>query len=121
MGHFVSFWPLANTPERGLLGLSRQSLEGEFCELRLLGILGTSLLVRPQSPRKIRNLSDALLHLTEVSYSRSMRRSERGQPMYRRTGKHSLMVALLVTLVVLAVSRSEERRVGKECRSRWSP
>src|SRR3712207_7296689 len=24
-------------------------------------------------------------------------------------------------LVVLAVGRSEERRVGKECRSRWSP
>ena len=22
---------------------------------------------------------------------------------------------------ILAVSRSEERRVGKECRSRWSP
>ncbi len=45
-----------------------------------------------------------LPYLTEVSYSRSMGRSERGQPMYRRTGKHSLMVALLVTLVVLAVS-----------------
>src|SRR5256885_13314125 len=28
---------------------------------------------------------------------------------------------LLGTLVVLAVLRSEERRVGKECRSRWSP
>ena len=26
-----------------------------------------------------------------------------------------------VMLVIIAVVRSEERRVGKECRSRWSP
>ena len=26
-----------------------------------------------------------------------------------------------VVLVVLVIARSEERRVGKECRSRWSP
>ena len=26
-----------------------------------------------------------------------------------------------VHVLTLAVSRSEERRVGKECRSRWSP
>ena len=32
-------------------------------------------------------------------------------------------VYLVLRLIVLAtlVSRSEERRVGKECRSRWSP
>src|SRR3989454_5606223 len=34
---------------------------------------------------------------------------------YRR--KQTVLVALLRTLP----SRSEERRVGKECRSRWSP
>src|SRR2546427_9237201 len=28
---------------------------------------------------------------------------------------------LLVTLLVVLGARSEERRVGKECRSRWSP
>ena len=28
---------------------------------------------------------------------------------------------LAVTLVFAALVRSEERRVGKECRSRWSP
>src|SRR5256886_10257583 len=27
----------------------------------------------------------------------------------------------LVLVVVLSIGRSEERRVGKECRSRWSP
>ena len=26
-----------------------------------------------------------------------------------------------VAVVVIALKRSEERRVGKECRSRWSP
>ena len=36
------------------------------------------------------------------------------------TGK--LSAAKVVSIVVLQVfSRSEERRVGKECRSRWSP
>src|SRR3989441_7526671 len=29
--------------------------------------------------------------------------------------------AIVVNLATLAVYRSEERRVGKECRSRWSP
>ena len=30
-------------------------------------------------------------------------------------------VGIAVDLARLAVNRSEERRVGKECRSRWSP
>ena len=30
-------------------------------------------------------------------------------------------VAFITTLYVPIVGRSEERRVGKECRSRWSP
>ena len=30
-------------------------------------------------------------------------------------------VAVAVLVVPAAVARSEERRVGKECRSRWSP
>ena len=32
-----------------------------------------------------------------------------------------VMHMLTVILVGLAMGRSEERRVGKECRSRWSP
>ena len=31
------------------------------------------------------------------------------------------VVGLSLTLAYLNVHRSEERRVGKECRSRWSP
>src|SRR2546429_9329950 len=30
-------------------------------------------------------------------------------------------VPVFVSVTVIAVLRSEERRVGKECRSRWSP
>ena len=43
------------------------------------------------------------------------------------TGSHEkTMILKITTLIVaftflLAVTRSEERRVGKECRSRWSP
>src|SRR3712207_6585441 len=33
----------------------------------------------------------------------------------------ALMATTLVPAVALAPLRSEERRVGKECRSRWSP
>ena len=33
----------------------------------------------------------------------------------------SLRIALVGTIVGCIIGRSEERRVGKECRSRWSP
>ena len=33
----------------------------------------------------------------------------------------SLVVLVLAILLVASKMRSEERRVGKECRSRWSP
>src|SRR3712207_7500237 len=44
----------------------------------------------------------------------------RGMAQGRKAG---LLSAVGVTLGILVhtVSRSEERRVGKECRSRWSP
>ena len=42
--------------------------------------------------------------------------------MHSQMAQVSLMCAALVFgLHALARSRSEERRVGKECRSRWSP
>ena len=39
------------------------------------------------------------------------------------TRKHWIFIgcAVVVLVVLLVVLRSEERRVGKECRSRWSP
>ena len=40
-----------------------------------------------------------------------------------RYGKQLLWIglALLLAFMILVTDRSEERRVGKECRSRWSP
>ena len=34
---------------------------------------------------------------------------------------HVCVVVVVVVVVIIVVVRSEERRVGKECRSRWSP
>ena len=31
------------------------------------------------------------------------------------------VLAIIMTILILETTRSEERRVGKECRSRWSP
>ena len=39
-------------------------------------------------------------------------------PLILTTGLFTLAVVIFFSLIVL---RSEERRVGKECRSRWSP
>ena len=32
-----------------------------------------------------------------------------------------MAVPMMISMLVQALYRSEERRVGKECRSRWSP
>ena len=37
------------------------------------------------------------------------------------TGDRGLFRDVLVDIIVPDAERSEERRVGKECRSRWSP
>ena len=43
--------------------------------------------------------------------------SSRVLPKYRQ----AIVISGTVTLIALYHYRSEERRVGKECRSRWSP
>ena len=35
--------------------------------------------------------------------------------------EHSVNKAFVVAMFMMNILRSEERRVGKECRSRWSP
>ena len=40
---------------------------------------------------------------------------------YKRNGTRNIFVAVEPLAGRRKVSRSEERRVGKECRSRWSP
>ena len=37
------------------------------------------------------------------------------------TRRNTLAILISVELMLNATDRSEERRVGKECRSRWSP
>ena len=42
----------------------------------------------------------------------------------RQTVKKNVLLAVGIVIAVcgaVVISRSEERRVGKECRSRWSP
>ena len=46
-----------------------------------------------------------------------------GMEYYSAIKKHEIMpfAAIWMDLEIIILSRSEERRVGKECRSRWSP
>ena len=62
-------------------------------------------------------LAQAASHrlLTPTEEVALAKRIERGDAAARR-----LMIESNLRLVV-ALARSEERRVGKECRSRWSP
>ena len=41
--------------------------------------------------------------------------------MYQSKGYESINDSLILFLEYFLLCRSEERRVGKECRSRWSP
>ena len=40
---------------------------------------------------------------------------------FKSVGYSGVFQSVLTTRIVLFLVRSEERRVGKECRSRWSP
>ena len=55
---------------------------------------------------------------------------ERKRRIRRKKQRRRVLISALVEVLILAVlalafcwdrGRSEERRVGKECRSRWSP
>ena len=66
-----------------------------------------------------RSIADALPTLTPSAVRLGARTDAVARPLPRW-----LLVVGFWTLIVLAYStrgRSEERRVGKECRSRWSP
>src|SRR2546428_13767079 len=58
----------------------------------------------------------------EVSFTEAVQVED--WPIWTEAGLQTIVVDVtrLLTLIVLDVmARSEERRVGKECRSRWSP
>ena len=42
-------------------------------------------------------------------------------PLPKNSNKAALVFTIPMIIGLAALSRSEERRVGKECRSRWSP
>ena len=52
---------------------------------------------------------------------RRVRRSENQHVILMEGGANSDVFNLVLIMVAQLVKRSEERRVGKECRSRWSP
>src|SRR3712207_9239009 len=65
---------------------------------------------------------------TMKSYSSTLRSSTMGPTVPARAASLMMLCFLTSTLArvgiplrLLAQDRSEERRVGKECRSRWSP
>ena len=93
-------------------GLSKQKVKG-------IQSLSKQILDKSFNPRIISKMSDedAILYLSQL----------------RQIGRWSAEMILLFTYnrsniwpvqdigLLRAISRSEERRVGKECRSRWSP
>ena len=48
-------------------------------------------------------------------------RAKQYRPIYYLMGEESYYIDLIADYITDNVLRSEERRVGKECRSRWSP
>src|SRR2546426_5492196 len=42
-------------------------------------------------------------------------------PRVQREARSAVLAGFRVTVVAMQSDRSEERRVGEECRSRWSP
>ena len=53
-------------------------------------------------------------------YSWNPKRFAESTKCYHRTLQQEL-IKTIVEIIRMVGSRSEERRVGKECRSRWSP
>ena len=45
----------------------------------------------------------------------------KAEEINERTAKDKILVVPMTTPEFMPILRSEERRVGKECRSRWSP
>src|SRR2546430_11920347 len=84
-------------------------------DLTVTGVQTCALPISPASPRSGRSPPPGLD--CEASAARQMEASSRwvGKDLAR------VQDSLLVEHILHAMHRSEERRVGKECRSRWSP
>src|SRR3712207_7188737 len=83
--------------------------------IRDIGVTGVQTCALPISTAAVICVSSKILH-TRVAHATCQTHR------IQRFGDGKLPQPLVVFVVVLrAVLRSEERRVGKECRSRWSP
>ena len=62
------------------------------------------------------------LHLTPsaISHAIAVMEAELGFTLFNR-GKNGVTMTSYGASLYPSIRRSEERRVGKECRSRWSP
>ena len=61
------------------------------------------------------NIEEVILELNKLRYSSPQR------PSLKETVKNGMLRNVLNKFEQEILIRSEERRVGKECRSRWSP
>ena len=88
----------------------------------------TNVIIQPDSVETERNILMESYNSNNDRPKISLNRKKRMWNRYRNyvIGLIILVVAIIIFAVVLKScsgknGRSEERRVGKECRSRWSP
>src|SRR2546430_11953359 len=85
--------------------------------IRDLTVTGVQTCALPISSGRARSTSFVDRKLLPRSRACGPRRRARARPSDAGTGRHPAAK----TTLRARVRRSEERRVGKECRSRWSP
>ena len=117
--------------------MHKLGLEGSFNLLLLCGVIGSVLLSGFWHPQisfmvyhvdvELQNLARdlLLLSLTLISWkmtSQSIREANE-YTWFPIIEVAKLFAGIFVTIIpaIAILKRSEERRVGKECRSRWSP
>ena len=83
----------------------------------------TGVYCRPSCAARPARPENVAFHATAADAERAgfrpCKRCKPEQPSL--TEQHAVMVTAAYRMIEQAAERSEERRVGKECRSRWSP
>src|SRR5712691_2833282 len=120
---FADPYVLEQTERSELLGQLRESVEAhpEVAELRVL--LGMALCVNLDVQQAMEELREGV-RLAPDSFIAQLKMGELWMRLRvcRKAEAHTRQAALLAqNLAQAELARSEERRVGKECRSRWSP
>src|SRR5256884_5838903 len=84
-------------------------------DVAVTGVQTCALPISSPQPRRRR------CAMKRQTATRPMRRCARSWRNLRQTWRHSKPARRRPLLSCAPTERSEERRVGKECRSRWSP